>query len=151
MIESVVVKKLRVIPDERGRLMEILRVDEELFECFGQAYITTTYAGIVKAWHYHKNQTDNIACVSGMIRVALFDARQDSPTYGEINEFFIGEHNPVLIRIPKGVYHGWKGVGTKEAIIVNIPTQPYNYKEPDEFRLDPYENNIPYDWKLKEG
>jgi len=151
MIEGVFTKKLKVIPDERGRLMEILRNDDECFEQFGQVYITTTYPGIVKAWHYHKAQTDNFACVSGMIRVALFDARQNSPTYGEINEFYIGEHNPTLLKIPQGVYHGWKGVGAEEAIIVNVPTIPYNYKDPDEFRIDPFENNIPYNWRVIEG
>lgn len=151
MIDGVVAKKLKVIPDERGRLMEIIRTDDDIFEKFGQVYITTTYPGVVKAWHYHKNQDDNIACVAGMIRVALFDARKDSPTYGELNEFFIGQHNPTLLRIPHGVYHGWKGIGTDEALIVNIPTEPYNYKKPDEYRLDPYDNSIPYDWHLKEG
>jgi len=151
MIEGVITKKLRVIPDERGRLMEILRNDDAAFEEFGQVYITTTYPGVVKAWHYHKIQSDNFACAQGMIRVALFDARKESPTYGEINEFFIGEHNPLLLHIPTGVFHGWKCVGNTEALIVNTPSKPYNYEQPDEYRIDPHENNIPYDWQLKEG
>ncbi len=151
MINGVVIKKLRVIPDERGRLMEILRNDDEIFKQFGQVYVTTTYPDVVKAWHFHRVQSDNFACVSGMIRVALFDARKDSSTYGEIVEYFIGEHNPMLIHVPPGVYHGWKGIGAKEALIVNIPTHPYNYENPDEFRLDPYENNIPYNWERIES
>lgn len=151
MIDGLETKKLKVIPDERGRLMEIMRCDDDIFRQFGQVYITTTYPDVVKAWHFHKLQDDYIACVSGMIKLALFDARQDSPTYGEINELFIGEHNPTLVLVPKGVYHGWKGIGGKEAVIVNVPTEPYNYKQPDEFRLDPYDNSIPYNWKLKEG
>ena len=151
MIQDVEVKGLRVIPDERGRLMEIMRNDDELFKNFGQVYITTTYPGIVKAWHFHKLQDDYVTCIHGMIKMALFDARKDSATYGEVNEFFIGEHNPKQILIPKGVYHGWKATIDKEAIIVNIPTEAYNYKSPDEFRLDPHDNSIPYDWQLKEG
>jgi dTDP-4-dehydrorhamnose 3,5-epimerase len=81
----------------------------------------------------------------------MVNARKDSPTYGEIGEYFIGEHNPMLIHVPPGVYHGWKGIGGKEALIVNIPTHPYNYEKPDEFRLDPFENNIPYNWERIEG
>ena len=150
MIDGVAAKKLKVIPDERGRLMEILRCDDDCFEQFGQVYITTTYPGIVKAWHFHKLQSDNFACVSGMIRVALFDARKNSPTYGEISEFFIGEHNPTLLHIPPGVYHGWKAIGTGEVIIVNAPTLPYNYEQPDEYRIDPFDNNIPFDWRTQE-
>ncbi|MCJ7832051.1 MAG: dTDP-4-dehydrorhamnose 3,5-epimerase, partial [Actinobacteria bacterium] len=35
-IDGVLTKSLRVIPDERGRLMEILRADDEIFGKFGQ-------------------------------------------------------------------------------------------------------------------
>jgi len=151
MIEGVKLKDLKVIPDERGRLMEILRADDELFEKFGQVYMTTAYPGVVKAWHYHKKQVDNMTVVKGMMKIALYDARKDSPTYSEVNEFFLGDHNFKLIQIPKMVYHGFKCISQEEAIVVNIPTEVYDYKNPDEYRVDPYENDIPYDWKLKEA
>ena len=151
MIEGVKLKDLKVMPDERGRLMEILRADDELFEKFGQVYMTTAYPGVVKAWHYHKLQTDNMAVIKGMMKIALYDARKDSPTYSEVNEFFLGEHNFKLIQIPKMIYHGFKCISQEEAIVINIPTKTYNYKNPDEYRVDPYENDIPYDWRLKEG
>ena len=151
MIDGVKVKNLKVIPDERGRLMEILREDESLFSRFGQVYMTTTYPGIVKAWHKHKKQIDNVACVQGMIKLALYDSREDSPTFKEVNEFYLGIHNPMLVQIPPGVYHGWMCVSQEEAIIVNIPTEVYNYQEPDEQRLDPHQNDIPYDWSRKDG
>ena len=151
MIEGVKLKDLKLIPDERGRLMEILRADDELFQKFGQVYMTTAYPGVVKAWHYHKLQTDNMAVIKGMMKVAVYDSRKDSPTCGDVNEFFLGDHNSKLIQIPKMVYHGFKCIGEEEAIVINIPTETYNYKDPDEYRLDPYKNDIPYDWKLKEG
>jgi len=151
MIEGVKIKKLRVIPDERGRLMEMLRTDDEIFQKFGQAYLTTAYPGAVKGWHYHKKQTDNFAVVSGMMKVALYDGRKDSPTHGEVNEFFIGVHNPILLQIPPFVYHGFKCISQSEALVVNIPTEVYNYDQPDEFRVHPHDNNIPYDWERKEG
>jgi dTDP-4-dehydrorhamnose 3,5-epimerase len=151
MIEGVKTKGLRVIPDERGRLMEILRRDDELFQGFGQAYMTTTYPGVVKAWHRHKKQTDNIACVDGMIKLALYDGRPESPTYRQTNQFYIGVHNPMLVQVPPGVFHGWTCVSQEEALIVNIPTEPYDRANPDEERLDPHKNDIPYDWKRKDG
>jgi dTDP-4-dehydrorhamnose 3,5-epimerase len=151
MIEGVKTKKLKVIPDERGRLMEILRADDPLFLKFGQVYMTTTYSNVVKAWHKHEKQTDNIACVQGMIKLALYDPREKSPTFKEINQFYIGVHNPLLVQIPVGVYHGWMCVSEEEAIVINIPTEVYNYEHPDEQRLDPYENDIPYDWRRKDG
>ena len=151
MINDVKIKKLRVIPDERGRLMEILRADDEIFQKFGQVYLTAAWPGVVKGWHYHKKQTDNFAVVSGMMKVVLYDGREDSPTHGEVNEFFMGVHNPILLTIPPFVMHGFKCISETEALVVNTPTEVYNYEQPDEFRVHPHDNDIPYDWSLKEG
>jgi dTDP-4-dehydrorhamnose 3,5-epimerase len=151
MIEGVMTKKLKVIPDERGRLMEILRTDDEMFRKFGQVYMTTAYPGVVKGWHYHKKQYDNMAVVKGMMKIVLYDGRRDSSTYGEINEFFAGEHNPVLIHIPPFVCHGFKCISQEEAIVVNTPSEAYDYREPDEFRVHPHDNDIPYEWDRKDG
>ncbi len=151
MIDGVKLKKLRVIPDERGRLMEILRNDEEMFEKFGQVYLTTGYPGVVKGWHYHKKQTDFFTVVKGMMKIVLYDARKSSPTYKEVNEFFLGDHNPACLSIPPEVVHGFKCVSLEEAMVVNVPTEPYDPKNPDEHRIDPHTNDIPYDWKRKDG
>jgi dTDP-4-dehydrorhamnose 3,5-epimerase len=150
-IQDVRIKNLRVIPDERGWLMEILRCDDDVFEKFGQVYLTTAYPGVVKAWHYHRKQTDNFTCIHGMMKVVLYDARKESPTYREIIEVFAGEKNPVLISVPPGVYHGFKGIGPETAYFLSIPTLPYNYSEPDEYRLPPDSPEIPYDWGLAPG
>lgn len=151
MIDGVKVKKLKVIPDDRGRVMEILRCDDDMFENFGQVYLSTTYPNVVKAWHYHKLQKDNFACIRGMVKLVLADTREDSPTKGEINEFYIGEQNPMLVQVPIGVYHGWRCIGTKEAFVINIPTKVYNYEEPDEYRLEAHNNGvIDYDWTVKD-
>jgi dTDP-4-dehydrorhamnose 3,5-epimerase len=150
-IAGVKTKPLRLIPDERGWLMEILRADDrELFATFGQVYVSATYPGVVKAWHYHKIQTDNFACVSGMVKLVLVDTRPGSATEGAVNEFFVGEQNPLLVQVPNLVYHGWKCIGERTALVVNVPTEPYRYNEPDEFRLDPY-GTLPYDWSRKDG
>lgn len=146
MIEGVKIKKLKVIPDERGRLMEMLRSDDELFITFGQVYLTTAYPGVVKGWHYHKKQTDNMVVVKGMMKIVLYDAREGSSTKGEVNEFFMGIHNTILLQIPPFVFHGFKCIGEEEAMVINCPTETFNYEDPDEFRVDPHENDIPYDW-----
>jgi dTDP-4-dehydrorhamnose 3,5-epimerase len=151
MIHDVKTKALKVIPDDRGRLMEMLRADDELFEAFGQVYLSTTYPGVAKAWHYHKLQKDNFVCVKGMVKLVLADTREGSPTKGEINEFVIGDLNPLLVQVPIGVYHGWKCLGRAEAYVINVPTRTYDYREPDEYRLDPHRNGvIAYDWATKD-
>ena len=151
MIQGVVVKKLNPIPDERGRVMEILRTDDKIFKKFGQVYITTAYPGAVKAWHYHKKQTDFFTVLSGMVKLVLYDPRKGSPTKGEINEFFLGVHNTTLVSIPADIYHGFKCIGETEAIMLNCPTESYNSRKPDEYRLPAHTKKIPYDWSRKDG
>ena len=147
MIAESIVKELKQISDERGTLTEILRCDDLEFVGFGQVYSTTAYPGVVKAWHSHFYQRDAICCVSGMIKLVLFDEREDSPTKNDVDEYFIGERNPLLILVPKKVWHGFKCISEKEAVVVNIPTKPYNREEPDEFRLPVDTDRIPYDWR----
>ena len=151
MIQGVRTKTLKRIPDERGWLMEMLRSDDELFPGFGQVYVTAAYPGVVKGWHYHKLQTDHFVCVHGMMKIALYDPREDSGTRGEVNEFFVGDDNPLLVQIPPFVYHGFKCIGDVPALLCNTVTHPYNHKSPDEYRLDPHDNDVPYDWSRKDG
>ena len=151
MIQDVQVKTLKVIADERGWLMEMLRKDDDLFKGFGQVYMTAGYPGVVKGWHYHKKQIDNFVCVKGMLKVVLYDPREDSATFGEVDEFHIGERNQQLVQIPTLVYHGFKCTSSESALLINTVTHPYNHADPDEFRVHPHDNKIPYDWARKDG
>lgn len=150
IIDGVKLKRLSVIPDERGRLMEILRKDDEIFDKFGQVYLTTAYPEVVKAWHAHQFQDDNIAVVKGMLKLVLCDLRENSGTCGIVNEFFIGEHNPLLVHVPALVYHGFKGIGNSESLVINVPTMVYNHKDPDELRLPVDTDKIPYTWERRD-
>ena len=151
LVDGLAVRRAKVIADERGRLGEIMRADDPWFKKFGQVYFTTTYPGVVKAWHYHKKQTDHFYVTKGMLKVALYDERKDSPTYGTVNELYLGEYCPGLVKIPPGVHHGWMCIGQVEAYIVNVVSEMYNYAEPDEFRTHPHDNHIPYDWTREDG
>ena len=151
VIDGVRTRPMRRIPDERGWLMEILRADDsDLFVGFGQVYVSATYPGAVKAWHFHKRQVDNFACVQGMVKLVLVDTREDSPTRGAVNELFVGAINPVLVQVPPLVYHGWKCISEEMALVVNVPNEPYRHDDPDEFRLEPH-GTLPYDWSRKDG
>ena len=150
LIAGVEIKQLKIIPDERGRLMEILRSDEPIFKKFGQLYMTTAYPGVVKGWHYHKVQWDHFAVVKGMLKLVLVDTREDSETKDEINEFYLGVHSPILVSVPPLVLHGFKGIDVEETIVINCPTEVYHYKDPDEYRMDPHLSDIPYDWDRRD-
>jgi len=147
MIHCVLVHPLTQIPDERGKIMHMLRADAPHFEKFGEIYFSTVYPGVVKAWHLHKEMTLNYAVVSGIIKLVLYDDRADSPTRGEVMELFLGEGNYSLVKIPPMVWNGFKGVGVAPAIVANCATIPH---DPNEIvRMDPFDNAIPYKWDLK--
>ena len=151
MIQGVEIKNLKLIKDNRGFLMEMLRCDDKIFDKFGQVYLSVCNPNIVKGWHYHKKQTDHFVIVKGNAKVVLYDMREHSPTKGEIQEVFMGESNPILLKIPTFVLHGMTPADNNPIYLVNCPTEPYNYKNPDEFRIDFKSKDIPYDWGLEEG
>lgn len=146
MIRDVRVVPLRQIPDERGKIMHMLRADDEHFEKFGEIYFSVAYPGVIKGWHLHTRQTQNYAVLSGMVKLVLYDPREGSPTKGEVQELFIGEDNYCLVRIPPGIYNGYKTYGVKPAILANCATEPHDPAEMQ--RLDPFDPRVPYNWGL---
>lgn len=149
IIDGVEIKNLVTHADERGCLTELLRADDDIFEEFGQCYITLNYPGVIRAWHYHKEQTDIWACVKGMIKVGLYDAREGSPTKGAVQTIYMGEQNKILLKIPVGVYHGYKTIGTEPSLLINFPTKPYKHSAPDEYRIPFDSPDIPFNWDIE--
>ena len=147
MIEGVAIRPLKIIPDERGKVMHMLKETDPEFERFGEIYFSMVYPGVIKGWHLHSKMVINYAVPIGQIKLVLFDERKDSKTKGEIQELFVGRDNYCLVKVPIGVWNGFKGVGTEPALVANCATIPH---DPGEIsRLDPLESHIPYDWALK--
>lgn len=149
MISGVVVKKLLRHPDDRGFFMEILRDDDGLFKCFGQASLSKSYPGVIKAFHYHRHQDDLWFFPVGNAQVVLHDLRDDSSTFGKTSVLYMGEDHPMLLLIPAGVAHGYRVLGQEPAIIVYFTTQAYNPENPDEQRLAWDDPIIGFDWRTQ--
>lgn len=149
LIEGVKVKELKRHVDDRGFFMEILRDDDNLLEKFGQASMSLTYPGVIKAFHYHKLQDDLWFFPKGNAQVVLYDLRENSKTYKKTNVFYLGENNPILLLIPKGVAHGYRVLGNEPAIIVYFTTMSYNRENPDEYRIAWDDKEINFDWTTK--
>lgn len=145
-ISDVVVRDLKLLPNERGRLMEIQRSDESDFLGFGQAYVTSTYPGVVKAWYRHSTQIDQLTVVTGLLKLVLFDDRDGSATRGVVQEVVLGDLAPRLVRIPPGVWHGFQAIGGLETFVLHLNTIPYDFSHPDEERIPPDSDRIPYRW-----
>lgn len=125
----------------------MLKKTDPEFTAFGEIYFSCIYPGVVKGWHVHKKMDLNYVCVSGMVKIVLYDGRRRSPTYKKLQEVCIGEMDYQLVHIPHGVVNGVMGLGTKLAIVANCATIPH---DPDEImRLDPAKADIPYDWQVK--
>ena len=146
MIDGVLVKKIRVYNDDRGSLMEVLKEGEPLYQDIKQTTFTEAYPGVIKAFHWHKIQYDLWFFTSGSAQVVLYDLREDSPTRGETNVFYMGEKNPILLSIPPGVAHGYRVLGTKPAGLFYHTTEAYNPEQPDEERIEYDDPSIGFDW-----
>jgi dTDP-4-dehydrorhamnose 3,5-epimerase len=147
VVDGVQVVPLRRIPDERGTIYHMLKSTDPHFLQFGEIYFTTVYSGVVKAWHKHTDMTLNYACIFGRAKVALYDDREGSPTSGSVTEIFIGPDNYLLVSIPPGIWTGLKGMSDPYAIVANCCTHPHDPKRTT--RVDPFENDFPYDWAVK--
>ena len=149
-IEGVKIIPLRKIPDERGTIYHMLRASDEHFNKFGEIYFSKIYKGAIRGWHIHKQITLNYSVIFGMVKLVLFDAREDSQTKGNLMELFIGDDNYVLVIIPPGVANGHKGM-TEIALLANSTDVPHDKLPKDEMiRIDPYDNDIPYNWVRKD-
>jgi dTDP-4-dehydrorhamnose 3,5-epimerase len=150
-IEGVIFRPTRPVPHEDGHVTEVARASWEVLRApVVQVHITTTFPGRVRAWGLHPLGTDRLFVVSGLVKIAVFDGRKTSRTFGALNEFVVSEKNPGLLIVPPNLYHGWKNIGTSEAIIINMPDRMYDYDQPDALDL-PWDSQaaariVPYRW-----
>ncbi len=149
MIDGVLVIPLRRIPDARGTVSHMLRASDDHFRGFGEIYFSSVHPGAVKGWHRHEPATLNYACVSGSLRLVLFDGRPDSSTEGEILELCIGRDHYALVQIPPGVWNSFAAIGPETAVVANCCTHEHGDFESE--RLDPFDNDIPFDWNRRPG
>ena len=148
-IHDVVFRPTRPVPHDDGHLTEVARASwNEIGGPIVQVHVTTTLPGRQRAWGLHRQGADRLFVASGLVKFAVFDGRSGSPTYGCVNEVTMSETSPGLLIVPSNLYHGWKNIGTSEAIIINMPTRMYDYEAPDALDL-PYDSEaaariVPY-------
>lgn len=145
MIEGIKITPLKVIKDSRGKVMHMLRNDNNIFSSFGEIYFSTINNNSVKAWHLHKEATLNYTCVFGKVKLVLFDDREQSKTKGTYQELILSPENHRLITIPNKIWNGFKGLSKQESIIANCLTLPHN--EAEMVRTEPNNVKFTYNWE----
>ena len=147
MIEGVKILPLRRISDERGTIMHGVRSDN-LLNPFGEVYFKKLYKGVINGWHVHEKLILNYICIYNMIKVVLYDMRENSPTKGTIQEVFMGDDNYVLLHIPPGIANASTVISGEYAIFCNVASMPHDpnikYK-----RIEPLSGEIPYEWNKR--
>ena len=146
MINDVEVKQLTKICDERGKIMHMLKSTDSNFEKFGEIYFSTAHPGVVKGWHEHTKMTLNYSVIKGMIKLVLVDNRENSSTYKQIQEIYMGEDNYVLVKIPPKIINGFKNISREECIVANCSSIPHDKNEI--IRYSPYDNAFNYNWDI---
>jgi len=149
MIDGVKIIPLRTILDERGLVRHMMKCTDPHFKAFGEIYFSQIFPNAIKAWHVHRKMELNYAVVSGNIKLVLYDARPESPTFRELQEIFMGEENYVLVTVPPHVVNGFKAVGNEKAIVANCATIAHDPTEIE--RLDPFDKDIGYTWDIRHG
>ncbi len=143
-IEGIKISPLKIISDERGSVMHMLRNDNKIFEKFGEIYFSKILDGKIKAWHLHKEATLNYACVHGKVKLVLYDEREKSETFGKYQELYLSLENYSLITIPPNIWNGFKGLSKEYSIIANCLNLPHNEKEM--IRYDFNDKHFNYKW-----
>lgn len=147
MIQGVQITPRKIIPDDRGKIMHIMKSSDDQFKTFGEVYCSTVYPGVVKGWHMHKKMTLNYLVLKGNIKFVLYDDRHDSPSYKQIQEIYIGENQYVMVTVPPFVWNGFMGIGTVEAFVINFTDLQHDSEEI--VRMNPHENGIiNYNWSV---
>ncbi|MCL4819571.1 MAG: dTDP-4-dehydrorhamnose 3,5-epimerase family protein [Vicinamibacteria bacterium] len=150
-IDGVVVHEVLHVPRDHGVITEIFRPE---WDPTGlpvvHVYQSRLFPGAIGAWSCHELTVDRLFVNQGLLKIVLFDGRASSPTSGRILELHAGDLRPSLVVVPPGVWHGLQNLGASDALVVNLPSRPYDYEQPDHYRL-PYDSpEIPYRWQASD-
>jgi dTDP-4-dehydrorhamnose 3,5-epimerase len=146
-IDGVSLHEVLHVPRDHGVITETYRPEWDPSGLpIVQVYQSRLYPGAIGAWSCHAKTIDRLFVNHGHLKIVLYDGREESPTYGRIMEVHAGDARPVFVHIPIGVWHGVQNAGTGDALMLNYPSLPYDYEDPDHYRLPWDSNEIPYCW-----
>jgi dTDP-4-dehydrorhamnose 3,5-epimerase len=151
-IDGVSIHEVRHVPRDHGVITEIFRPE---WDPTGlpvvQIYQSRLFPGSLGAWSCHARSTDRLFVSQGHLKIVLYDGREDSAAKGRIMELHAGDVRPCLIVVPPGIWHGLQNLGNVDALVLNCPTEAYNYRDPDHYRLPHDSPEIPYAWNVSEA
>lgn len=146
-INGVTIREVKHVPRDHGVITEMYRSEwDPTGMPVVQSYQSRLFPGAIGAWSCHARSIDRLFVNQGHVKLVLYDGRDDSPTFGHVNEVHCGDVRPMFVVIPTGVWHGLQNLGTNDALMINFPTSAYDYHNPDHYRLPWDSDKIPYHW-----
>ena len=148
-IDGVSIREVRHVPRDHGVITEIFRPERDPTGLpVIHIYQSRLFAGALGAWSCHKRTTDRLFVNQGQLKIVLYDDREESRTKGTVMRLIAGDARPCLMVLPPGIWHGLQNVGNSDALVINCPTQAYDYRDPDHYRLPFDTPEIPYQWNI---
>ena len=151
-IDGVSVREVLHVPRDHGVITETYRPEWDPSGMpIVHVYQSRLYPGAIGAWSCHAKTVDRLFVNQGHLKLVLYDGRDESPTRGRIMELHAGDARPTFVVLPIGVWHGLQNLGTSDALMLNYPSRPYDYNDPDHYRLPWDSEEIPYRWSRGPG
>ena len=135
-VNKILVASLKVIPVDGGDVMHGLKETDNGYIKFGEAYFSYIKHNKVKAWKKHSLMQLNLIVPKGDVLFVFKDE------LGSFREEIVGDLNKVRLTVPPGLWFGFKGINTKDSVILNISNIMHDDKEVERKNI----NEIDYDW-----
>jgi dTDP-4-dehydrorhamnose 3,5-epimerase len=146
-IDGVAITELKRFHDDGGSMTELARLVDGTPEAVAgftlrQINFSEIEAGAIKAFHLHARQTDVwFVPPSDRVLMVLTDVRKGSRTEGVTMRFMLGNGASRLVRIPPGVAHGARNLGSATGRIIYFTDLHFS---PDPAECD--EGRLPWDY-----
>lgn len=151
-LAGVHVREVLHVPRDHGIITEMYRPEWDPTGLpIVHAYQSRLFPGAIGAWSCHARNVDRLFVNQGHLKLVLYDGRQDAATFGQLTELHIGDARPAFVVIPTGVWHGLQNLGASDALMINFPSNAYDYSDPDHYRLPWDTDQIPYGWGVQAG
>jgi dTDP-4-dehydrorhamnose 3,5-epimerase len=151
-IDGVFVREVLHVPRDHGVITEVFRPQWDPTGLpIVHIYQSRLFPAAIGAWSCHAKTVDRLFVNQGHLKIVMYDGREDSPTRGRIMELHAGDARPAFVVIPIGVWHGLQNLGGSDALVLNCPSRPYDYDDPDHYRLPFDSPEIPYSWRRQDS
>ena len=122
MIEGVKIIPKKQIIDERGKIMHMVRNDDEHFTKFGEIYFNEIKLKKKKGWILHKKNHCLIVCVTGKVKFFFIDRLKKE------KDITLTSNSGNILKIPPRIWFAFQGL-SKNSIIANLIETPHQDNE----------------------